>query len=75
MGTSYNLSLLFMHSNTFESPLFYNHHNCDGDVIVIPSAMGICQGDPLGKALFALTHLMALCFITNHFFIVYFHPL
>jgi hypothetical protein len=25
----------------FESPLFYNHHNCEGNVIVIPSAMGI----------------------------------
>jgi hypothetical protein len=31
----------------FESPLFYNHHNCEGDVIVIPSTMGTHQGDPL----------------------------
>jgi hypothetical protein len=48
-------------------PLFYNHCNCDGDVIVIPSAMGTHQGDPLRKALFALTHFKALCFTTNHF--------
>ncbi len=51
----------------FESPLFYNHHNCDGNVIIIPSAMGICQGDHLGKALFVLAHLKALHFIANHF--------
>jgi hypothetical protein len=25
----------------FESPLFYNHHNCEGNIIVIPSIMGI----------------------------------
>jgi hypothetical protein len=25
----------------FEFPLFYNHHNREGDVIVIPFAMGI----------------------------------
>jgi hypothetical protein len=24
----------------FEFPLFYNHHNLDDDVVVIPSAMG-----------------------------------
>jgi hypothetical protein len=33
----------------FEYPLFYNHHNHEGDVIVISFAMGTCQGDPLGK--------------------------
>jgi hypothetical protein len=31
----------------FKSPLFYNHRNHEGDVIIIPSAMGTCQGDPL----------------------------
>ncbi len=51
----------------FESPLFYSHHNCDGDVIVIPSAMGTCQGDPLGGALFALIHLKALHSTSSHF--------
>jgi len=69
------LILLFVHSNAFEYPSFYNHCNYDGDVIIIPSAMGILQGDPLGNALFALVHLMALCLTTNHSLIVYFHPL
>jgi len=36
----------FVHA--FEFPLFYNHHNHEGDVTIIPFAMGICQGDPLG---------------------------
>ncbi len=75
MGTSYNLSFLFVHSNAFESPLFYNHYNCDDDVIVIPSTMGIRQGDPPGRALFDLIHLMTLCFTVNDSPIVYFHPL
>jgi hypothetical protein len=51
----------------FEFPLFYSHHNCDGDVIVIPSIMGTCQGDPLGGALCALVHLKTLHFTFNHF--------
>jgi len=29
---------------------------CGGDVTVIPSTMGIHQGDPLGGALFAIVH-------------------
>jgi len=41
-----------------ESPLFYNHCNCASDVIVIPSAMGTQQNDPLGGALFTLIHFM-----------------
>jgi hypothetical protein len=32
----------------FKSLLFYNHFNPEGDVTIIPSAMGIHQGDPLG---------------------------
>jgi hypothetical protein len=32
----------------FGSFLFYNHCNCENDVIIIPSTMGIHQGDPLG---------------------------
>ncbi len=32
----------FVHAfYAFESPLFYNHHNREGNVIIIPSAMGI----------------------------------
>ncbi len=52
----------------FESPLFYSHRNHEGDVKVIPSTMGTHQGDPLGGALFALTHFRALCSIADHFF-------
>jgi hypothetical protein len=51
----------------FEFVLFYNHYNHDGDVMVIPFAMGTCQGDPLGGALFVLFHLRALCSIISHF--------
>jgi hypothetical protein len=51
----------------FESPLFYNHCNCEGDVTIIPFAMGTYQGDPLGGALFASTHFKALHFITSQF--------
>jgi hypothetical protein len=51
----------------FESPLFYNHHNREGDVIIIPSTMETRQGDPLRGALFAFTHFRTLHSITNHF--------
>ncbi len=51
----------------FESPLFYSHYNCEGEVMVIPSTMGTRQGDPLGGALFALVHFRTLCSIANHF--------
>jgi hypothetical protein len=51
----------------FETPMFYNHYNYEGDVIVIPSIVGTHQGDPLGRALFALTHFRVLHFTTSHF--------
>jgi len=51
----------------FESPLFYYHRNCEGDVTIIPSTTGTRQDDPLGVALFALAHFRALHFITNLF--------
>jgi hypothetical protein len=58
----------FVHTfYAFESPLFNNHHNHEGDVIVIPSTMGIYQGDPLGGALFTLAHFSTLRSITNCF--------
>ncbi len=57
--------ILFIHA--FESPLFYNNHNCQGDIIIIPFAMGTHQGDSLGGALFVLAHFRALRSIFNHF--------
>jgi hypothetical protein len=58
----------FIHAfYAFEYLLFYSHQNREGDVIVIPFAMGIHQGDPLGRALYALAHFRALCSTTNHF--------
>jgi hypothetical protein len=51
----------------FESHLFYSHHNHENDVTIIPFAMGTCQGDPWGRALFALTHFKVLPSIANHF--------
>ncbi len=51
----------FVHAfYAFKSPLFYNHHNHKGDVIVIPFTMGTHQGDPLGGALFTLAHFKVL---------------
>jgi hypothetical protein len=57
--TSYNSSPLFVHSMHFEYPMFYSHCNHESNVMVIPSTMGTCQGDPLGRALFILTHFRA----------------
>jgi len=51
----------------FEYPMFYTHHNHEGNVIIIPSTMRTRQGDPLGGALFALAHFKVLFFIVNHF--------
>jgi hypothetical protein len=52
----------------FESPLFYNHRSHEGDVTIIPFAMGThIQGDPLGRALFVLAHFKVLCSIASHF--------
>jgi hypothetical protein len=51
----------------FEFPLFYSHCNCEGDVIIIPFAMGTRQGDLLEKTLFTLAHFRALHFIVSHF--------
>jgi hypothetical protein len=58
----------FVHAfYAFESPLFYNHHNCEGNVIIIPFAMGTHQSDPLGKTLFTFTYFRALYFTASHF--------
>jgi len=58
--------ILFVHAfYAFESSMFYNHCNRDGNIIVIPFAMGTRQGDLLGEALFALAHLRALHFIIS----------
>jgi hypothetical protein len=59
----------------FESPLFYNHHNHEKDVKIIPSTMGTHQGDPLGGALFVFAHFKALHSIVNHFPSCLIHPL
>jgi hypothetical protein len=68
--------ILFVHVfYVFEFPMFYSHCNREGNVIVIPFAMGTRQGDPLGRALFILVHFKALHSIINHFFLIYFHPL
>jgi len=50
----------------FKSPLFYNHHTHEGDIMAIPFAIGTRQSDPLGGALFALIHFKALHFTTNY---------
>jgi hypothetical protein len=47
----------FVHAfYALECPLFYNHHNYDSNVMVIPFTIGTCQSDPLGRALFTLAH-------------------
>jgi hypothetical protein len=67
----------FVHAfYAFESPLFYSHHNHESDVMIIMSTMQTCQGDPLGGALFALIHYMALHILQLVGFPhVYFDPL
>jgi hypothetical protein len=58
----------FVHASyAFESPLFYSHHNHEGDVTIIPSAMGTHESDPLGGATITLTHFRALRSITSYF--------
>jgi hypothetical protein len=71
-ATSGNIIQLipFVHAfYAFESPMFYfyNHYNHEGDVTLIPFTMGTHQGDPLGKAIFSLTHFKALCFTISCF--------
>jgi hypothetical protein len=66
----------FVHAfYAFEAPLFYNHRNCAGNVIVIFPTMGTYQNDLLGGALFTLTHFKALCLQPVISLFVYFHPL
>jgi hypothetical protein len=51
----------------FEYLMFYNHHNHDDNVTIIPSTMGTRQNDSLGETLFALVHFKGLCFTASHF--------
>jgi len=51
----------------FKSPLFYSHHDHEGDIMVIPFAIRTRQSDPFGGALFALIHFKALRLTTNCF--------
>jgi hypothetical protein len=49
----------------FDSSLFYSHHDHEGDVIIVPIAMGFQQGDPWGGwggALFAFAHFKGFKF-------------
>ncbi len=41
--------------------LFFYHHSPQGDLFIIQSSIGTCQGDPLGRPLFALVHFYTLC--------------
>jgi len=66
----------FVHAfYAFEFPMFYNHCNHEGEVIVIPFTMGTHQCDPLGGALFALVHLKFYILQLTVFPFVYFHLL
>jgi len=40
VGTSYNLSFLFVHSMHLSLPCFYSHCNYENNVTIIPFAMG-----------------------------------
>jgi hypothetical protein len=51
----------------FELPLFYSHHNCYGNVMVIPFSINTYQYDPLGGALFTFIRFRALHSTTSHF--------
>jgi len=47
--------------------MFYTHRNCEGKVMVIPSAMGTHQGDLLKGARFTLFHFKVLRSTTSQF--------
>jgi len=47
VGTSYNSSPLFVHL-CIQVFFVYSHRDHEGDVTIIPFAMKIHQGDPLG---------------------------
>jgi hypothetical protein len=66
VGTSYNSSPLFVDFMHLNFPMFYNYHNCDGNVTIIPFSMGTHEGDPLRRPLFFLIHFKALHSTTNH---------
>jgi hypothetical protein len=51
----------------FEYLLFYNHHNHESNLTIIPSAMKTYQGNLLGGALFALVQFRALHSTTSNF--------
>ncbi len=58
----------FVHTfYALEFLLFCNHYNHEGNLMIILFAMGICQGDPLGRALFTLAHFKALHYTINCF--------
>jgi len=47
-------------SSTQKIDIFFRSKHCEGNVIIIPFAMGTHQGDPEGGALFALAHFRVL---------------
>ncbi len=55
----------------FESPLFYNHRNCENNITIMLFIMGTHYGDFLEGTLFALTHFRALHSTNNQFFCIY----
>jgi hypothetical protein len=59
----------FVHAfNAFVSPLIFNHYDYEDHVIInLPSIMGTHQNDPMGGALFTLTHFKTLHSTTSHF--------
>jgi hypothetical protein len=60
--------ILIVHAfYAFEYPMFFSHHNHENNITIIPYTMGTHQSNPLGGALFALTHLKVLCFYNKLF--------
>jgi hypothetical protein len=60
--------IAFVHAfYAFEFPKFYNHCNREGEVTIIPFAMGTHQGDIFGGALFPLVHFKTLHSTTSRF--------
>ncbi len=54
---------------TLQPPYLDREPKAKVATIVIPFAMGTCQGEPLGKGLFALiTHFVVLCSIVSCLF-------
>jgi hypothetical protein len=64
--TSFKLSSFLMHIlYVWVSRISLDHHNCNGDFMIISSSIGSCHNDPHGSPIFALTYVRVMGVITT----------